>query len=63
MDAIVGAGYICDGGALPTRGAILDIVIVIVNVNSRFIQCPQRRTWRSRGNQLIHRRLSKTKWI
>ena len=32
----------------------------IVIVNSRFLQRPQKR---SRGNQLIHRRLSKTKSI
>jgi len=34
--------------------------IVIVIVNSRFLQCPQKR---SRGNQLIYRHLSKTKSI
>ena len=36
------------------------IVIVIVIVNSRFLQRPQKR---SRGNQLIHRRLIKTESI
>jgi len=35
---------------------VIDIIIVI----SRFLQRPQKR---SRGNQLIHRRLSKTKSI
>jgi len=35
-------------------------IIVIVIVNSIFLQCPQKR---SRGNQLIHRRLSKSKSI
>ena len=35
-------------------------IIVIVIVNSRFLQRPQKR---SRGNQRIHRRLSKTKSI
>jgi len=33
---------------------------VIVIVNSRFLHCTHKR---SRGNQLIHRRLSKTKSI
>src|SRR6218665_364074 len=32
----------------------------IVIINSRFIECPQKR---SRGNQLIHRRLTRTKSI
>src|SRR6218665_712399 len=36
------------------------VVIVIVIVNSIFLQRPQNR---GRGNQLIHRRLSKTKSI
>ena len=37
-----------------------NLIIVIVIVNSIFLQRPQER---SRGNQLIHRRLSKTKSI
>src|SRR6218665_167637 len=37
-----------------------EVIIVIVIVNSRFLQRPQKR---SRGNQLVHRRLSKTKSI
>jgi len=36
------------------------IYIVIVIVNSRFLQRPQKR---SRGSQLVHRRLTRTKSI
>ena len=39
---------------------VIVIVIIIVIVSSRFIERPQKR---SRGNQLIHRRLTKTKLI
>jgi len=42
----------------PAKLAVVLIVILIVN--SRFLQRPQK--WSS-GNQLIHRRLSKTKSI
>src|SRR6218665_761509 len=43
-----------------SRTSIFCIRVVIVLVNSRFLQRPQTR---SRGNQLIHRRLSKPKSI
>src|SRR6218665_2753601 len=43
---------------LITRIFSSSAILVIVIVNSRFLERPQKR---SRGNQLIHRRLTKTK--
>src|SRR6218665_879224 len=59
MDSYVGI-FALNAAYMNFYPAQFVIVIVIVIVNSRFLERPQKR---SRRNQLIHRRLIKTKSI
>ena len=55
----VGRGYVfsIDGRSVVLKLSVVVVFVVIVIVNSRFLERPQKL---SRGNQLIHRRLTKT---